>query len=49
VHVVENGETVTVDFVTGTMTREDGSVIAGRPCSDAQLRIYQRGGLLVSA
>jgi 3-isopropylmalate/(R)-2-methylmalate dehydratase large subunit len=49
VHAVENGEMVTVDFVTGTMTREDGSVIAGRPCSDAQLRIYQRGGLLVSA
>jgi 3-isopropylmalate dehydratase small subunit len=49
VHAVENGETVTVDFVTGRITREDGSVIVGRPCSDAQLRIYQRGGLLVSA
>jgi 3-isopropylmalate/(R)-2-methylmalate dehydratase large subunit len=49
VHAVETGETVTVDFVTGTITREDGSEIPGRPCSDAQLRIYQRGGLLVSA
>jgi 3-isopropylmalate/(R)-2-methylmalate dehydratase large subunit len=49
VHSVANGEDITLDFVTGTITRADGSVIAGRACSDAQLRIYQRGGLLVSA
>jgi 3-isopropylmalate/(R)-2-methylmalate dehydratase large subunit len=49
VHSVANGEAITLDFVTGAITRADGSVIAGRACSDAQLRIYQRGGLLVSA
>lgn len=46
---LENGEQVNVDFVTGVITRADGSRIHGRPFSEAQMRIYQRGGLLVGA
>jgi 3-isopropylmalate/(R)-2-methylmalate dehydratase large subunit len=49
VHELQDGEEVTVDFRTGSITRSDGSVIAGRQFSDAQLRIYERGGLLVRA
>lgn len=44
-----NGEHVNVDFCTGTITRTDGSRIRGRPFSAAQMKIYQRGGLLVRA
>jgi len=43
---LETGEEVTVDFTTGVIRRPDGEEIQGRPFSDAQLRIYQRGGLL---
>jgi 3-isopropylmalate/(R)-2-methylmalate dehydratase large subunit len=46
---LEDGEEVEVDFVTGLIRRQDGSEIAGHPFSDAQLRIYRRGGLLVPA
>ena len=42
----ETGEEVTVDFSTGVIRRSNGAEIQGRPFSDAQLRIYQRGGLL---
>jgi 3-isopropylmalate/(R)-2-methylmalate dehydratase large subunit len=42
-----NGEEVSIDFAAGTIVCADGSEIRGRPWSDAQLRIYQRGGLLV--
>jgi 3-isopropylmalate/(R)-2-methylmalate dehydratase large subunit len=49
VHELRDGEEVTVDFRAGVITRADGSVIAGRPFSDAQLRIHERGGLLVPA
>jgi 3-isopropylmalate/(R)-2-methylmalate dehydratase large subunit len=42
----ETGEEVTVDFSTGVVRRSNGEEIQGRPFSDAQLRIYQRGGLL---
>jgi 3-isopropylmalate/(R)-2-methylmalate dehydratase large subunit len=42
----ETGEEVTVDFSTGVIRRSNGEEIQGRPFSDAQLRIYQRGGLL---
>jgi 3-isopropylmalate/(R)-2-methylmalate dehydratase large subunit len=42
----ETGEEVTVDFSTGVIRRSNGEEILGRPFSDAQLRIYQRGGLL---
>jgi 3-isopropylmalate/(R)-2-methylmalate dehydratase large subunit len=44
-----NGAVVTVDFRSGVITRPDGSMIEGRPFSDAQMKIYQRGGLLVKA
>jgi 3-isopropylmalate/(R)-2-methylmalate dehydratase large subunit len=47
--VIADGEVISVDFCTGAITRSDGSVIAGRPFSDAQLRIYERGGLLARA
>ncbi len=43
---LETGEEVTVDFTTGVIRRSNGEEIQGRPFSDAQLRIYQRGGLL---
>jgi 3-isopropylmalate/(R)-2-methylmalate dehydratase large subunit len=46
---VATGEELSVDFREGTVRRPDGSVIRGRPFSDAQLRIYLRGGLLVGA
>jgi 3-isopropylmalate/(R)-2-methylmalate dehydratase large subunit len=46
---LQHGEEVEVDFGAGTVTRSDGAVIGGRPFSDAQLRIYMRGGLLVKA
>jgi 3-isopropylmalate/(R)-2-methylmalate dehydratase large subunit len=46
---LENGEQVNVDFVTGVITRANGSRIHGRPFSEAQMKIYQRGGLLVGA
>jgi hypothetical protein len=49
VHSVEDGEEIALDFATGAITRADGSVVSGRAFSDAQLRIYQRGGLLVGA
>jgi 3-isopropylmalate/(R)-2-methylmalate dehydratase large subunit len=49
VHSVEDGEEIALDFATGAITRADGSVLSGRAFSDAQLRIYQRGGLLVGA
>jgi 3-isopropylmalate/(R)-2-methylmalate dehydratase large subunit len=49
VRTIPDGETVTVDFRAGTIRRPDGSVVEGRPFSDAQLRIYQRGGLLAGA
>jgi 3-isopropylmalate/(R)-2-methylmalate dehydratase large subunit len=49
VGTIPDGETVTVDFRAGTIRRPDGSMVEGRPFSDAQLRIYQRGGLLASA
>jgi 3-isopropylmalate/(R)-2-methylmalate dehydratase large subunit len=43
---IANGEEVAVDFTTGEIRRPDGSVVAGKPFSDAQLKIYRRGGLL---
>ncbi len=46
---IQDGEEIEVDFQAGTIRRPDGSQIEGRPFSDAQLRIYQRGGLLVGA
>jgi 3-isopropylmalate/(R)-2-methylmalate dehydratase large subunit len=46
---VATGEEISVDFREGTVRRPEGSVIRGRPFSDAQLRIYLRGGLLVGA
>jgi 3-isopropylmalate/(R)-2-methylmalate dehydratase large subunit len=42
-----NGEEIAVDFRAGTVVRQDGTALRGLPISDAQARIYQRGGLLV--
>ena len=44
---LKSGEEIEVDLSTGTVTRADGSVIQGRPFSEVQVGIYQRGGLLV--
>jgi homoaconitate hydratase family protein/3-isopropylmalate dehydratase small subunit len=44
---LKDGEKVEVDFTTGVIRRPDGAEVRGRPFSDAQLKIYQRGGLLV--
>lgn len=46
---IENGEEIDVDFTTGEIRRADGEVISATPMADAQLSIYQRGGLLVGA
>ena len=43
---VQDGEEVEVDFTTGAIKRPAGDSIQGTPMSDAQLAIYQRGGLL---
>ena len=40
-------EEIEVDFRTGVIKRRSGSEVHGRPFSDAQLKIYERGGLLV--
>ncbi len=44
---LRDGEEVEIDFTTGIIRRGEGGEIRGRPFSDAQLKIYQRGGLLV--
>jgi 3-isopropylmalate/(R)-2-methylmalate dehydratase large subunit len=53
---LQNGGQVEVDFRTGVIHRRDagatsagatGTEIRGKPFSDAQLKIYERGGLLV--
>jgi 3-isopropylmalate/(R)-2-methylmalate dehydratase large subunit len=49
VTAIASGEEVSVDFRSGLIRRADGSAIRGRPFSEAQLRIYRRGGLLVGA
>jgi len=46
---LKDGEEVEVDFAAGTIGRAGKSEIRGTPFSDAQLKIYQRGGLLVKA
>ena len=43
---LKNGEEVEVDFTTGIIRRKAGPELRGRPFSDAQLKIYARGGLL---
>jgi 3-isopropylmalate/(R)-2-methylmalate dehydratase large subunit len=45
---IADGEEVEVDFGTGEIRRPDGSVVTGKPFSDAQLKIYRRGGLLLA-
>ena len=45
---LRDGEEIEVDFTTGRIRRPDGAEIAGEPMSPAQLKIYQRGGLLVN-
>jgi len=45
---VQDGDEVTINFTTGAIGVPDrGLRIQGQPFSDVQLRIYQRGGLLV--
>ena len=44
-----DGEEVSVDFTSGRIRRTGGSEIAGTPMSDAQIKIYHRGGLLAKA
>ncbi len=46
---LKDGEEVEVDFATGTIKRTGKGEISGTPFSNAQLKIYQRGGLLVKA
>ena len=43
---LKDGEEVEVDFTTGAVRRASGGEIQGTPFSEAQLAIYQRGGLL---
>jgi 3-isopropylmalate dehydratase small subunit len=44
---IKDGEEIEVDFATGVVRRSNGSEVRGKPFSDAQLKIYERGGLLV--
>jgi 3-isopropylmalate/(R)-2-methylmalate dehydratase large subunit len=44
--VIGDGETVEIDFQTGEIRRAGGPPVHARPFSDAQLKIYRRGGLL---
>jgi 3-isopropylmalate/(R)-2-methylmalate dehydratase large subunit len=47
---IADGEEVEIDFRTGKIRRAaGGQEIAGTPVSDAQLAIYQRGGLFAKA
>ena len=44
---IQNGEEITVDFVSGTIERLlSNRTVKGVPFSDTQMEIYQRGGLL---
>lgn len=46
---LENGDEVSIDFASGEIdVPARGTKIQGLPFSDVQLRIYQRGGLLVA-
>ncbi|GHV53694.1 3-isopropylmalate dehydratase [Deltaproteobacteria bacterium] len=43
---VKSGETIRVDVVSGTISREDGSVLAkAEPVSDYMMNILQSGGI----
>jgi 3-isopropylmalate dehydratase small subunit len=44
---LKDDEQVEVDFRTGVIRQASGNEIHGRPFSEAQLKIYERGGLLV--
>lgn len=46
---LKDGEEVEIDFTTGVIRRQQGGEIRGKPLSEAQLKIYRRGGLLVKA
>jgi 3-isopropylmalate dehydratase large subunit/3-isopropylmalate dehydratase small subunit len=44
---LENGEVITVDFVTGDVKRDrTGEILRVEPFSETQMAIYRRGGLL---
>jgi 3-isopropylmalate dehydratase small subunit len=43
---IQDGEEIEVDFASGDIRRADGSMVKGKPFSDVQMQIYQRGGLL---
>jgi 3-isopropylmalate dehydratase small subunit len=45
---IQTGEEVEIDFRTGRIRRLAGGEIAGTPISEAQLAIYQRGGLFAA-
>ena len=47
--VLKDGEEIEVDFKSGVIRRQGGVEVRGKPFSDAQLKIYERGGLLVKA
>jgi 3-isopropylmalate dehydratase small subunit len=44
---LKDGEEVEVDFATGVVRLAKGQEVRGKPFSNAQLKIYERGGLLV--
>ncbi len=47
---VKSGDEIEVDLATGRITHlATGKVLEGRPFSDVQMEIYQRGGLLAAA
>jgi len=47
---IETGDEIEVELTTGKITHiKSGRVFEGRPFSDVQMEIYQRGGLLAAA
>jgi 3-isopropylmalate dehydratase small subunit len=47
---IKSGDEIEVDLTTGQITHvESGRTFEGRPFSDVQMEIYQRGGLLAAA
>ncbi|MBD3235218.1 MAG: 3-isopropylmalate dehydratase [Candidatus Eisenbacteria bacterium] len=44
---LSDGDEIEVDLASGAITVPSGQTVQGRPFSDVQLDIYQRGGLLV--
>ncbi len=43
---IKDGEEIELDFASGTIMREDGTVVEATPWAPVQVEIFKRGGLL---